>query len=305
MTNYRLGRAMNPTQQLTPFLGGIPKSIYQSLHNRLKRCVKLPVISLCSSTPTGLIPNLTDEVILEYFHQTHQSNEDFIRKAKIFNLINSFVRLGNGNHHSIRQFSTSMAWCFQTWWGHPVCITIQVSKLNQSTSTDPFQSISQQQDGSATSTVGGEKSFLYWSGWMEIQCDDIATLTSLKQDSFALVQFLTHNLLKITSPSSLSSSSISATSSQGMDIISTHSLSQSNGLFPLIESLSPSQEQQQQQHQQSFLFNFKELQSVEDKEREQKKKSLKTKIRNFIFQKFQSEYKSTDDTAGGGGVSLL
>jgi hypothetical protein len=325
MTSYRLSRATTPTHTppLSSYLGGIPKNIYQSLHNRLKRCVKLPVISLCSSVSgagavsgagsvsgavSGMIPNLTDEVMLEYFHQEHQANDDFIRKAKIFNLVNAFVRLGNGNHHSIRQFSTSMAWCFQTWWGHPVCITIQVSKLTQSLSTNPFQ---RQRQAEVTGTVGGgggegggePSSFLYWSGWMEIQCDDISTLTSLKQDAFALIQFLTHNLLQITSPSSLSSSSISATSSKGMDIISTHSLSQANGLFPLIE---PSQQQQQQQQQQkSFLFNLKEIQSVEEKERERKKKSMKNKIRDFILQKFQSELKSPENTTSGGGVSLL
>lgn len=289
MTNYRLD--ITPSPSIAVCLGGIPKSIYQSLHNRLKRSVRLPVIAYCT-TSKNTIPNFSDEITLEYYHQYNLAKEDFSRRSKIHCLMNSRVRLGNGNHSSLRQISTSLAWCFQTWWGHEVCVTIQISKLSQSPTTNPFVS----QRGNATDNSDNGDCFIYWSGWMEIQCDDISTLSALQYDSLGLIQFLTTNLMQITSPSSLTASTILPSSSKGIDIITTHSLSQSNGLFPLIDPSNISSG--------NNLMNIHELQHKETANRE-KKMSIKSKIRNFMHQKFLSENKTPHDASTGGGVSLL
>jgi hypothetical protein len=300
--NSRLGLANSTTSsssttQLTPFLGGIPKNIYQSLHNRLKRCVKIPVISSPSSSSSAAsisssIPNLSDELTLEYFHHSQQLNEDTSQSVKLFSLIHSRVRLGNGNHRSIRQFSTSLAWCFQTWWGHEVCVTIQVSKLSQSMGgRGNGPSVS---EGDMNGNANGREmlSNLYWSGWMEIQCDDLSTLTALKSDSSSLINYLTQNLLKIATPSSLSSSTLSANDRRT-------DLSQSNGLFPL---LGPSIYSTSVQT--GNLVNLSELQKKEQEARD-KKVSLKTTIRNFIFKKFQNENKAIEVVNNSEIVSFL
>lgn len=336
MTNYRLNLLSNSS--IISFLGGIPKNIYQSLHNRLKRSVRLPVIGYCSkntSTSTTnsipVIPNFNDEITLEYYNQYYNSKDNYSYQRNINTLINSRVRLGNGNHSSIREFSTSLAWCFQTWWGYEVCITIQLSKLYQSSLSNPFNT---QQGGSnmtgatstsTTSSTSGpesEKYYLYWSGWMEIQCDDISTLNALKYDSLTLLQFLTNNLLQVTSPTSLTASTILSSKSfvheneNKTNNFTTNSLSQSNGLFPLINpsntvpppSLPPPLSSSQTTSASKNLFQ--PAAGTTSKNHEDKKNLLKSKIRNFIHQKFLSENKTFHESSlgggsGNGGLSLL
>mmetsp|Transcript_294 Transcript_294/g.534 ORF Transcript_294/g.534 Transcript_294/m.534 type:complete len:272 (+) Transcript_294:90-905(+) len=167
-------------------MGGIPKDVYLSVHNRLRRGCRIPVLSqhplVVSTTPVpdkdAYIGNLSDEIaVANHRHFTTCSGPVHSSVSSL--LTQASVRFGPGAGYQVRQMSSVVAWCFQSWWGMEICVTIKAAKVSVKSVDSP------------------DLRHDYWSGWMEVQCDDKAVLLELEKSSYSLVDTLTGGVMRV------------------------------------------------------------------------------------------------------------
>jgi hypothetical protein len=193
-------------------LGGVPKGVYQSLRNRLKRGGRVPVISLCPSMAEkkdsprgGYIGNLGDEIALALLRRSEAAAASSVLLDQIRGLVctSGRVRLGPGTGYRTRQLSTSIAWCFQDWWGKEVCVTLVASKIGHRVNSVPEQRCGVGDSSRRPSlplpsfSPSPDDCTLYWSGWLEIQCDDVDALSVIVDDAANFIDALTGGVVKV------------------------------------------------------------------------------------------------------------
>ena len=179
------------------FVGGISKEVYQCLHIRLRHTVRLPVLSSLKVSAQGTPEALcfADEVTLAVHRLIQQHRAGPAASASLswwwekgpnWSLgMPSRVRLGQACSDSSRQLSSVLSWCLQDWWGEEVCVSVCVSKISVNSKK------AQVQGDSLT-----EKE-IFWSGWMDIQCNNRSTLLVLSDDANNLIHALTGGLMHI------------------------------------------------------------------------------------------------------------
>jgi hypothetical protein len=172
------------------FMGGISKQVYQNMHARTRCSCRLPVLSCPRVTATGATEahSLADEVTMAV-HRIGQGYSAggtapaapswWWEKGSTWSLgMAARVRLGQASSSSTRQLSSVLCWCLQDWWGEEVCITLRASKISRCGTTSLDRDV-------------------FWSGWMDIQCNSKAVLSVLTDDANNLLFTLTGGVMRL------------------------------------------------------------------------------------------------------------
>lgn len=174
------------------FHGGISKQVYQNLHARTRYSRRLPILSYPRHTTDGIceVNSFADEVTLAVHRigQSHSAGNAapctpswWWEKGSNWALgMASRVRLGQASASSTRQLTSVLCWCLQDWWGEEICITLQASKICRK----------------GTSQLERD---VFWSGWMDIQCNSKSALSILADDANNLLHSLTGGLMRLHS----------------------------------------------------------------------------------------------------------